>query len=198
MKEAFHRLKLPATFRDMVRQVAATQRYYLYTRAILDWNLHIAARRAEQGPHLFMGEYIGAFTTDPKVASMLYFIGVRMWYLHLPQQVDPDTAVKKLVEPILSSATLCNDDGEFGHIIHFRNMGLDYIDAIARFGDAYLDIDRGVYNTASHTFTPSLPMPSPAPAIPRSTTQSSSSGSRSSHPKQDPKHRVSPCENFRI
>lgn len=83
MRHAFDRLDFPATFRDMVRQHACLQRFWLYTVAWLDWYLgHIRAytlRGDIDYRPLPKEQLMGCFTTSPMIAQRLFDAGVPVW-----------------------------------------------------------------------------------------------------------------------
>lgn len=185
MMEALKCLDFPATYRDVVRQVSTTQRYYLYTHAILDWNHHIALRRIQPGPHGLKTEYMGAFTTDPNVASTLYTIGVPVWFLRHPQQLSSSVVLCNLVGQTRPDY-LRHDKGEFGHEFYVGRLGASHIEAIARFGREYLDIDHHPYAPPSKmTFTPAPSRQSkatqPAPQVFQTPRSIEKAGRSSNH-----------------
>lgn len=144
MRDSLTRLECPSTYRDMLRQVVCVQRFYLYTKAILDWNTIVAPRMSKPGPHPTLFKYMGAFTNNFEDAQRLFGIGIPVWVLRKPQQLRSDVVVKHLVDLTVPDS-IVTEDGEFGHQIYFGRIGLNHLEAITRYGSQYLDIDDNPY-----------------------------------------------------
>ncbi len=82
LRHAFSSLELPATFRDLVRQHACVQRFWLYTVAWFDWHLgHIRTYKLDNVAYnpLNTEQLMGCFTASPIVAQRLFEAGVPVW-----------------------------------------------------------------------------------------------------------------------
>lgn len=99
MEQAFSRLGYPATFRDMVRQHACMQRYWLYTLAWLDW--HVCHKRTypltgvvARGLH----RLVGGITTSPVVAQQLFDAEVPVWIMRPGPALTSRDILERLVQ----------------------------------------------------------------------------------------------------
>lgn len=82
LRHAFSSLEFPATFRDLVRQHACFQRFWLYTVAWFDWHLgHIRTYTLDNVNYntLDKEQLMGCFTASPVVACRLFEAGVPVW-----------------------------------------------------------------------------------------------------------------------
>lgn len=100
MRQAFSRLKFPATFRDVLRQYACFQRFWLYTFAWLDW--HVCYMRLNPLPAyshhaLPAGQLVGCITTSPIITQQLYEANIPVWFMRSVDMFTPRDVVERLV-----------------------------------------------------------------------------------------------------
>lgn len=89
-------LSFPVTFRDICIQVRAVQRYFLMTRAYMDY--HDATERRQPGEQRSTNSRLmGAFTTDPVVVQRLFAAGIPVWFIRPDVSILDDTTVRNVV-----------------------------------------------------------------------------------------------------
>lgn len=94
MRHAMDRLDLPSTYRDLVRQHAAVQRFYLYTAAWLEWHTKTFEIYPMQWPNyvrLKVDEMMGSISTSPVFVQRCAEVGVPVWYFRHREQVLAST-----------------------------------------------------------------------------------------------------------
>lgn len=84
LMDAFDRLSFPGTFRDIARQWACVQRFWLYTMAWLDW--HVGPMQSYPMPPseylpLSPDHFTGCFTTSAAVVARLAPLQVPVWFM---------------------------------------------------------------------------------------------------------------------
>lgn len=130
MQHAFSRLQFPATFRDLVRQHACLQRFWLYTVAWLDWYLGHTRTYTLQGTVNYQPLHItqlqGCFTTSPTIAQRLFEVGVPVWISRPTDSLTDDDLLETPVECVPPTALL------------------DFGDATDQERAAYVDLLRGL------------------------------------------------------
>ena len=103
MTDAFHRLVLPSTRRDLVLQVSCVQRYWMLTTAWLDFHVNIMRDRPfpslerRIGPQGVRKDIMGAVTTQPRYVQLMFRSGVPVWFLRQSDQVTTDTTVLRWI-----------------------------------------------------------------------------------------------------
>lgn len=101
MRHAFDRLDFPASYRDLVRQHACVQRFFLYTSAWLDFHVGLfkifkMTRRSKYAPPK-TSQMMGCITTTPSFAQKLCEAGVPVWFSRDLDHVTGDEIVEKRV-----------------------------------------------------------------------------------------------------
>ena len=142
MRNALDRLKhFPCTFRDAAMQVRETQRYWLMTRAFLDYTQKY--RPAELGSPLPVDSHVmGAFTTDPGVVQRLFTAGIPVWYIRTDVSILGDTNVQEVVR-LTHPTDVCVDRGpEDGYVLYKGLSGRAHLAVTARGGHTFVDISR--------------------------------------------------------
>ncbi|KAI0689188.1 hypothetical protein C8T65DRAFT_711846 [Cerioporus squamosus] len=142
MRQTRDRLKyFPCTFRDAALQVRETQRYWLLTRACLDW----------VGKHVdnFLGSplpvnpgLMGAFSTDGGVVQNLLTAGIPVWYIRSDVSILRDTSVRAIVIPTLPDDIYMDSGPEGGHVVYRGLAGVAHLLQTMRSGHTYLDVSR--------------------------------------------------------
>ena len=100
MRQAFSRLDFPATFRDVLRQHACFQRFWLYTLAWLDW--HVCYMRSNPLPgishHALPPQRLmGCITTSPVIAQQLFEAQIPVWLMRAVSMFTARDVVEHLV-----------------------------------------------------------------------------------------------------
>ena len=190
MRGALDLANFPSTPRDVMRQHAATQRFWLLADAWLEWHVYLYPARADtravfkdpegdrERPEGIRTDLMGAFTTHPTHAEKLYSVGLPVWFFRLTTQTQADS--QSLVCRVIKSAdmevcptvpvTLFASVPVYSGIVD-SNTSL----AILRSGLELLDIEQ-IPRAAA-----------PPAAAPMAVTRTSSSGSSSAQ-------RYQPCE----
>lgn len=193
MRHALERLDFPATYRDLVRQHAAVQRYYLYTFAWLDFHVGLFKLYPGFGWHEppDTNAMIGCMSTSGHVVQSLLEAGVPVWFIRdvehfsnediIEQRCSFTAPVKHL--PIDNLETLARHELELtGRITFTTLVGDRHIEWINCEAFHYADME-------------SLPMPrSVVPTPPSISTRSPSAPSgvvRSNTSQKDV--RFEPC-----
>ena len=148
MRDGIFKLDYAGTFRNVLRQVSTIQWYYLYTRAILDWNTSVAPRLNTPGPHDTLSKYMGVFSHDADHAARLFDVGIPIWLFRRPQQIHADVVVRQLIDLTVPESIVMND-GEFGNVVYHGRLGLNHLEAITRHGNRSLDVDNNLYSSAA-------------------------------------------------
>ena len=194
MEEAYARLSLPSTFRDIVHQVTCVQRHYLLTSAILTWYGEISTLTLGT-QHPLRPDLMGAFTADPNQAQRLYQLGIPVWYMRFPHQLTKDDIIRSFVS-MDRGDHIVTDDGIFGNAIFFGHVGsAPFFQAIAGAGKQYLDVEKTPLPKVLHAVHgPRLPrdLPARGTAGPPTDNQTSSLVTR----RQPSSSRAQPCEYF--
>lgn len=109
MRHALDRLDSPASYRDLVRQHASVQRFYLYTCAWLDWHIGLfklfpAPTSTYQCPPT--SAMMGCVTTSEPFTQSLFNAGVPVWYARTADRLTGLDVIKNCVSPIPPVACL--------------------------------------------------------------------------------------------
>ncbi|KAI0348998.1 hypothetical protein OH77DRAFT_1415706, partial [Trametes cingulata] len=147
MRHSHDRLQnFPCTFRDAAMQVREVQRYWLMSRAFIDYytackRSRERAVRGERRPTVNAG-FMGAFTTDPSVVQALFEAGIPVWWLRQDASILEDIVVIEIreVERPLNICSRCGPD--HGQLLYRGLVGTKHLEATARGGHTYLDISR--------------------------------------------------------
>lgn len=139
MEDAFDRLNLPSSYRDIVQQVRLVQRYWLYSQEIITWFGDLCLLMPGNR-HPLRPDLMGVFSSDPADVNRLYLMGVPIWYLRHQRQVAHDDVILSFVG--LERATdIVTLNGIFGIIIFNGVIGSkQFFQAISSAGKKYLDI----------------------------------------------------------
>ncbi|TFK81366.1 hypothetical protein K466DRAFT_604560 [Polyporus arcularius HHB13444] len=142
MCQTWDRLKyFPCTFRDAALQVRETQRYWLLTRACLDWEQKHAENMLGS-PQPVNAGLMGAFSTDGGVIQKLHNAGIPVWYIRSDVSIMNDTSVRTIVIPT-PPVDICVDSGpDGGHILYRGLAGTAHMLQTMRSGHTYLDVSR--------------------------------------------------------
>lgn len=100
MRQIFSRLDFPSTFRDVLRQHAGFQRFWLYTLAWLDW--HVSYARTNPLPGIShhalpLHQLMGSITTSPTIAQQLFVANIPVWFMRSVDMFTPKDIVERLV-----------------------------------------------------------------------------------------------------
>ena len=175
MNDAFHRLVLPSTRRDLVLQVAVTQRYWMLTTAWLDFHVNILRDcpfpllQRPTGPDCVRRDLIGAITTQPRFVQLLLRSGVPVWCLRLPEQVTTDITVLRWV-PVTRAELAYHLDYDdplrtaFPIKVYEGSAGARHLAAIEHRANRYIDLE-------ITAFPEDLVKPPPPADAPQSSTQ---------------------------
>lgn len=141
MRHARDRLRnFACTFRDAAMQVREVQRYWLMTRAYLDY----------YGTYIRLGwrsnplntDLMGAFTTDPGVVQNLYEAGIPVWFVRQDASLLESTVVYELTKLEPPRGVSVNAGPQHGAVLYRGLVGRKHLDMMARGGHTYLDISR--------------------------------------------------------
>ncbi|KAI0349354.1 hypothetical protein OH77DRAFT_1432151 [Trametes cingulata] len=136
----------PCTFRDAAMQVREVQRYWLMSRAFVDYySLCKRSReRAIKGggrPPVNAG-FMGAFTMDPSVVQTLFEAGIPVWWLRQDASILEDIVVIEIRE-VEQPRNICSRFGpDHGEVLYRGLVGTKHLQATARGGHTYRDISR--------------------------------------------------------
>ena len=141
MRHARDRLiHFPCTWRDVCIQVRECQRYWLMTRAFIDFYSSYEAG----GPSFPVNRnLIGAFTTDPVCVQKLYNAGIPVWWLRMDASLLADTSVRAVVALSLPD-DVCSRHALDAQLLYRGLAGQRHIQAMTRGGHTYQDITRNV------------------------------------------------------
>lgn len=91
-------LHYTATFRDLCLQLRATQRFWLLSRAFLDYSRAISSRPDPTRPAV-NNRFMGAFTTDPQIVQTLLAAGIPVWHIRPDASILDETNIGAVVLP---------------------------------------------------------------------------------------------------
>ncbi|KAI0693308.1 hypothetical protein C8T65DRAFT_585856 [Cerioporus squamosus] len=142
MRQTRDRLKsFPSTFRDAALQVRETQRYWLSTRACLDWVEKHVDNFLDSPLPVDTG-LMGAFSTDGGVVQNFHNAGIPVWFIRTDVSILSDTSVRAIITPTPPDH-ICVDNGpEGGHVVYRGVAGVAHLLQTMRFGHTYLDVSR--------------------------------------------------------
>ena len=181
VRTTFDRLAFPASYRDMLLQVAALQRYYLEAVAYLEFDTVLQPKIL--GPPgqtvVVRKDLMGVFTNDPSVAGKYMNGGVPVWFMRQPDLFTEEDVV--LSFPLLTEPadSLVLDHGIFpSSPIYVGQAGEQHHAALQHGGHLYIDIEPVPipFTTGNYIKTPSAASSSRLPA------SSSSSSPATSNP----------------
>ncbi|KAF7798396.1 hypothetical protein EIP86_009617 [Pleurotus ostreatoroseus] len=161
MSDAFDRLDYPSTFRDMIRQHACVQRFWMLTHAWLEWHVHIwhnyKITDEDTSPRPpVRDDLMGAFTTSPIVAQRLLGGGIPVWFSRLVEMIVPDDVLESVV-PFTDPSGFPLDDGNlFPPTKSYVGLaGKEHVAFIQRYSQTYEDSHRISYDftSTSHDVT---------------------------------------------
>lgn len=128
------------TFRDAAMQVREVQRYWLMTRAYLDY-YGTYIRLGWRSNHLNT-DLMGAFTTDPGVVQNLYEAGIPVWFVRQDASLLKSTVVYELTKMEPPRGITVNAGPQHGAVLYRGLVGRKHLEVMARGGHTYLDISR--------------------------------------------------------
>ncbi|KAF7792779.1 hypothetical protein EIP86_003877 [Pleurotus ostreatoroseus] len=209
MTDAFDRLDFPSTTRDLIRQVAAVQRYWLLADAWIEFHVYLFPSFSFDEPSdreraAIREDLMGAFTELPDAAQLLMGAGIPVWMIRLSASFRETDVVLDLVPPV--SPSFVSDSGPFAPTpIYAAWAGELHLRAIAANAHVYADLKVTPYpsllsassqlseasleapprlSDASHkTSSKSIPSESSKRYHPYKNTPSEASTSRSSMPR---------------
>ena len=152
MVDAFERLTLPSTTPDLIRQVACTQRFYLYVGAWLEFNTHLFPAYTFRDPkpqprnvseaESVRIDLMGALTTSVEIAQKLFRAQIPVWLAREPDKLTGDDTVVRIVNSPISPSHLRNDPGVFPPaVLASEWAGVRHLSAIMCFATQYLDVE---------------------------------------------------------
>ena len=152
MVDAFERLTLPSTSPDLIRQVACTQRFYLYVDAWLEFHTHLFPTYAFHDPtpqqrtvstaEPVRVDIMGALTTSFEVAQKLFRAQVPVWLAREPDKFTSEDAVVKIVTSPVSPSHLRDNHGIFPPaVLASEFAGMRHLSAIMCYASQYLDVE---------------------------------------------------------
>ncbi|KAF7791351.1 hypothetical protein EIP86_002365 [Pleurotus ostreatoroseus] len=155
MEHTLARLQHPATFRDMVRQHACFQRFWLYTVAWLDWHVvHTRVYKLDgnvQYERMPVNELMGCITTSPNIAQHFFEVGAPVWYMRTLDSLSHHDIMEKQVAllPPVTHLDFASDDEKqaytqllAGLVTCTTYAGDRHIEWIHRQAQQYGDIER--------------------------------------------------------
>ena len=141
MRHASDRLRhFPCTWRDACLQVRQVQRYWLMTRAFLDF--HTTSTPPLTG-RFGRSDIMGAFTTDPSIVQILFEAGIPVWWLRMDVAILKDTNVRAVVS-LDAPENLCQDVALDAEVLYSGLVGPKHLRTMLRNGHTYRDISRAV------------------------------------------------------
>lgn len=148
MSDAFDRLDFPTTYRNMIRQHACVQRYWMLTHAWLEWHVHIwrnfkiADEDLSPRPPV-RDDLMGAFTTSPTVTQKLYGAGIPVWLTRVVDALMPDDILESVVPFTLPSGFPLDDGNVFPSAKAYVGLaGREHLSFIHKDSHCYDDIER--------------------------------------------------------
>ncbi|KAH9856322.1 hypothetical protein C2E23DRAFT_722890 [Lenzites betulinus] len=167
MTRAFERLEyLPSTFRDLRIQVRQVQRFWIMTKAYLEYADVVAAASAQvTGDFVPDTALMGGFTTDPELVQQLTHAGIPVWFLR-PQGSMQKSHVQCVVlvqeprpEEIVQQHWLADLPPIYSGL-----TGAKHIDSVSRAVLSYMDISESPllvrYDASSLQQGAETPLPS--------------------------------------
>lgn len=148
MQDAVERLDVPATFRDIARQWACVQRYWLYATAWFDWYVgFLGEYQLEDYIRLHPSSCMGCFTNSFQLVASLTSRNIPVWLMRTVDKFRGDEIVQQHVSFTLPIECLPFNDKK-----HFTNndallTGRARIACLA--GDNHI---RWINEQASHYF----------------------------------------------
>ncbi|KAF7790693.1 hypothetical protein EIP86_001649 [Pleurotus ostreatoroseus] len=206
MEQTLARLQHPATFRDMVRQHACVQRFWLYTVAWLDWHvLHTRVYLLEGDIHyarMPLNEMMGCITTSPNIAQHFFEVGAPVWFMRTLDSLSPSDVMQEQVAivPPVAHLDFASDDekaaytqlmaGVVGCTIYAGDRHIEWIHRQAQqYGDIerlpMVDPNSGAVQSFGASTSATLPQP-PASASSMATRQPPYNAKQRFHPYQAP------------
>lgn len=151
LMDAFDRLSFPGTFRDIARQWACVQRFWLYTMAWLDWfvgPMQSYPMPASEYLPLSPDHFIGCITTSAAVVARLAPLQVPVWFMRGPDEftgneilMTHDTFLSPVIRLTFDDATqLADNEAAFaGRLSLTCWAGQNHIEWINTQAVRYLD-----------------------------------------------------------
>ena len=158
MHHAYQRLSFPASFRDLVRQLAHFRRYTLYVYAWFQWHIAILGEHLTPPiPRLPIDSMMGCFTLCPIVAQELLSANIPVWFIRRLDQFSGSEIIMRAVSlqpPVLhlsmSTAVATSMKIQLsGRLTCLLPLGDSHLEWINRQSGAYLDIEKHPYSLPS-------------------------------------------------
>lgn len=211
MEHTLARLQLPATFRDMVRQHACLQRFYIYTVAWLDWYIvHLRTYKlgaSVQYERLPVHQLMGCITTSPIIAQGFFEVGAPIWYMRTVDTLSEIDVLEQQVTlvPPTTMLDFASDDEKETYTRLLADLatadmyaGDRHVDWINRQAQQYGDIERlpvvdlNYGSAIAQASSRTIPGASASTLVARTQPPASASGSKARHPPHDA--RFHPCK----
>ncbi|KAI0083266.1 hypothetical protein BDY19DRAFT_998708 [Irpex rosettiformis] len=135
-------LEAPSTERDIIRQLAALERFCCMLIAWLTWDSAFSNLSAVSVIPIVHADLMGCFTTSLSVVGELYHAGIPVWHMRLISTVTPSIHVVSC-PPLSPPESLVTDSGNFGsRPVYQGPPGQAQIEAIIFCGSQYIDIEQ--------------------------------------------------------
>ncbi|KAI0084025.1 hypothetical protein BDY19DRAFT_899243 [Irpex rosettiformis] len=134
-------LAVPSTDRDIVRQLAALERFCCVLVAWLTWDSLFSYLDGATAPHVVHSDLMGCFTTSLSVVGELYRAGIPVWYMRLMSTINPSIHVVSC-PGLRSPEFIVTDPGSFGfRPVYQGPPGQAQIEAILCASNQYIDVE---------------------------------------------------------
>lgn len=140
-KNALDCLEVPATERDIVRQLAVAERFWCMISAWLTYQDLFCNLTAASAPREVDRTLMGCFTTSPKVVGEFYHAGVPVWHMRLMHTLSPAIRVRSVTTLQLPDNIVVTS-GPFGSRPVYQGLpGKAQFEAIIFGSNQYIDIE---------------------------------------------------------
>ncbi|KAF7789071.1 hypothetical protein EIP86_000004, partial [Pleurotus ostreatoroseus] len=167
MTEAFERLDFPSTHRDLVRQLASVQRFWLLADAWLEFHVYLNPsysfrERPDRPRPALRHDVMGAFTTEPQIAQRLFSMGIPLWFMRLERQLTSNVVVLRTV--VFAEPPTVLDHGLFlSEPVYNGFAGVQHIQAISSQAHVYADVEVAPLPAVSSSPAAASPAPTQPP-----------------------------------
>ncbi|KAI0360934.1 hypothetical protein OH77DRAFT_738244 [Trametes cingulata] len=139
-------VNFPCTFRDAALQVRQVQRYWLMSRAFIDYYSvckrgRERAIRGDRAPPVDV-RFMGAFTTEPGVVQCLFEAGIPVWWIRQDASILEEIVIIE-IRDVDEPRNICQRVGsDHGEVLYRGLVGTKHLQATVRGGHTYRDISR--------------------------------------------------------
>ncbi|KAJ3531604.1 hypothetical protein NM688_g7551 [Phlebia brevispora] len=154
MEQAYDRLDFPASERDLIRQHAIVQRFWLMADAWIEFHVHLFGMVKFTDPearvrNMPRTDLMGAFTNIPDFAQKMFIAGVPVWFIRYEKQLKAEHTILKTVR--LQQPHFREDCGLFSDLpIYEAWSGEGHLLAIAAHAHGYQDLDHVLCSEVLH------------------------------------------------